>query len=415
LHNDRHPWALYLGHMLECFDNTLYGFFAVILATVFFPSSSTELAVVESLGAFATGFVARPFGALFFGWMGDRFGRRTPLYWSLLFVGIPTVGIGLTPTHDRIGIFAPVLLLFFRFAQGFLWGGEFAGANIYIAENKNKQKLGTKVSTLTFMGAYGAVGACLMGAVFVGGHMPSWGWRVPFLLGGVCTLFVFLYRRKIIETADFMEEKSTHSMTPIAELIQFYKFPILLTILLTGMDMMPCYFACVYGNTFFGELGLSASQSMLLNGGTFALVGILILFSGRLADRIGARKQLIIGLILLMFFSIPFFSLIAGQDVPMWKIFLFAMGLPAIWALLNGVYLLYAVPLFPVHCRYSGIALGVTLGQALFAGTAPLVGKVLAQQFSTRLAPGFWLSSIALIALVLILTKKYCQKPSLEK
>ncbi len=402
----QHPWALYLGHMLECIDNTLYGFLAVVLAPVFFLSTSHESAVIESLGAFAVGFLSRPFGALFFGWMGDRFGRKKPLYWSLLFVGIPTIGIGLTPSYSDIGVFASVMLIVFRFVQGFLWGGEFAGANIYIAENKNKERLGAKISTLTFTGAGGAVIASFLGALFMSGNMPMWGWRIPFLMGGACTFLVFLYRRKIIETADFIESGVKHHVTPVRELFSHYKFPLLLTILLTGMDMMPVYFACVYGNTFYGELGLTASQSILLNGATFALTGCLILLSGRLADRIGAQRQIIISLCVSTLLSIPFFSFIDGNSIQFYKIVLFAIGLPCTGILLNSVYLLYAVPLFPVHCRYSGIALGVTAGQALFAGTAPLIGKVLAQFFDTRLAPGVWLSSIAFLTLLCVLYNK---------
>ncbi len=411
----KHPWSLYMGHMLECFDNTLYGFFAVILAPIFFPPSSGDLAVLESLGAFAVGFLSRPFGALFFGWLGDRYGRRAPLYWSLLFVGIPTIGIGLTPTYDRIGIFAPIFLVIFRFAQGFLWGGEFAGANIYIAENKNKESLGLKISTLTFMGSYGAVAASLLGAVFIGGYMPSWGWRVPFLMGGLSTLVVFLCRRGIIETADYMESQQPPQTTPFKELIRSHKFPLLLTVLLTGMDMMPMYFACVYGNTFYGEMGLLPYQAMLLNGASFALIGVLILLAGRLADHIGPKNQLVIGLTLITFLSVPFFSCIDGTNVELSKIFLFAMGLPTLGVFLNSVYLLYAVPLFPVHCRYSGIAFGVTLGQALFAGTVPFIGKILAQIFNTRLAPGFWLCGVSLITLVAVLIANQHQKQGLKK
>ena len=134
----QHPWALYLGHMLECIDNTLYGFLAVVLAPVFFLSTSHESAVIESLGAFAVGFLSRPFGALFFGWMGDRFGRKKPLYWSLLFVGIPTIGIGLTPSYSDIGVFASVMLIVFRFVQGFLWGGNLPALTFTLRKTKIK-------------------------------------------------------------------------------------------------------------------------------------------------------------------------------------------------------------------------------------------------------------------------------------
>ena len=111
-------WALMAGHVIECFDNSLYGFFAVILAPLFFPSTSHAVQILGSYGAFAAGFLARPLGAIVFGGVGDKTGRRRPLLYSMGFVGIPTIGIGLLPSYESIGIMAPVLLVLCRLIPG---------------------------------------------------------------------------------------------------------------------------------------------------------------------------------------------------------------------------------------------------------------------------------------------------------
>ena len=118
-------WALIGGHALECFDNTLYGFFAVLLAPLFFPASSSAGQILASYGAFSAGFVARPLGAIIFGSLGDKIGRKTPLLYSLGLVGIPTIGIGLLPSYETIGVLSPILLIIFRLSQGLFMGGEY--------------------------------------------------------------------------------------------------------------------------------------------------------------------------------------------------------------------------------------------------------------------------------------------------
>ena len=158
-------WSLIGGHVLECFDNTLYGFFAVMLAPIFFPSESKSAALLASYGAFAAGFLARPLGAMVFGIIGDKFGRRTPLLWTMVFVGIPTAIIGFIPSYNTVGLLAPILLLSCRLFQGFFMGGEFAGVNLYISENFSKKVVGHQTGFLISSGVYGAALATVLGAI----------------------------------------------------------------------------------------------------------------------------------------------------------------------------------------------------------------------------------------------------------
>src|SRR5271168_643694 len=140
--NKKFSWVLTAGHVVECFDNTLYGFFAVVLAPIFFPSSTPGVALLASYGAFAAGFLARPIGAVLFGHIGDKKGRRQPLLWSMAFIGLPTLCMGIIPSYESLGILAPVLLICCRLMQGLCFGGEYTGLGLYIAESFPEGTLG---------------------------------------------------------------------------------------------------------------------------------------------------------------------------------------------------------------------------------------------------------------------------------
>ena len=134
--------GLAFGHIIECFDNTLYGFFSVLLAPVFFPSTDPLTQTLSTFGAFAAGFITKPLGAIIFGIFGDATNRSAPLIFSIGLVGLPTLVIGLLPSYQDIGILAPIVLIVCRMLQGFFFGGEFAGVNVYIFETCPKEELG---------------------------------------------------------------------------------------------------------------------------------------------------------------------------------------------------------------------------------------------------------------------------------
>lgn len=390
-------WALMAGHVIECFDNSLYGFFAVILAPLFFPSTSHAVQILGSYGAFAAGFLARPLGAIVFGGVGDKTGRRRPLLYSMGFVGIPTIGIGLLPSYESIGIMAPVLLVLCRLIQGLFMGGEFAGVNIYLLEGHQKKNLGTNTGYLLSSGIFGAILATGLGALMTMDSIPSWGWRVPFLLGGLSAFCVYLFRRKVSETTDFIKENVAQSIiaSPWKEVLLRHKFVLSVSCLATGLTIMPLYLATIFGNRLFKEIGFSQSESMFLNMFAMFLDAIFVIVCGKLADRVGFKKQTILGAIVIMIVAAPSFALVLPENISTLNIYLYIFILASFGCVINGSTLPYIGLLFPIRCRYTGLALSITVGHALLGGTTPLIASFLTDFMGTRLAPAFWLMFIA--------------------
>lgn len=407
--NKNHPHkSLLLGHIFECFDNTIYGFFAVILAPIFFPSSSYASSLMASYGAFAAGFLARPLGAIVFGIYGDKMGRRKPLLYSMILVGIPTFIIGIIPTYESIGIIAPFVLITCRLAQGLFMGGEYAGVNLWLSENKFQKNLGEQTGILISSGVFGAVFATIFGAIMMLEKMPTWSWRVPFLFGGISAMFIFFYRLQLTETDSFQQEMENHNLVkfPLVYLLKEHKTDLIIACIISGLTIMPLYYSTIFGNRLFKELGFTNSESMFLNMVAMIFNGVLILYYGKISDKLGFSRQMLIGSLLTIPFTFLAFYLISYPTISSVYVYEFIGILVAVGAIINGCTMPYISSFFPTRCRYSGVALSVTTGQAIFGGTAPLVASWLTDMFHSRFAPSFWLAFVAGIAALCILYKE---------
>ena len=174
-----------IGNAIVYYDMTLYGFFAVFLSPLFFPSDNLITSQLSSLGVLASGFLARPFGGLIFGHIGDRFGRKKALIIAILLITIPTTVIGILPTYALIGIFAPIILVLCKLLQGICTGGEYSGAAIFLSEHHRGENEGLAGSILPVSSILGAILGTSLGGLFLLPEMPIWAWRIPFLLGGI--------------------------------------------------------------------------------------------------------------------------------------------------------------------------------------------------------------------------------------
>lgn len=401
--------ALLGGHVVECFDNTLYGFFAVMLAPIFFPKVGEYNQVLAAFGAFAAGFMFRPIGAIIFGLIGDTKGRQLPILWSMGFVSIPTLIIGLIPSYATLGVFSPIILLVCLVLQGICMGGEFAGVNVYNAESDEPSTLGARTGLLIGMGVMGAILATILGAIFSMQVMPSWAWRIPFILGGLMAMGIFFLRRNIGETKEFLAARSNNVILhkPWKEILSLYKSKVFLASVIAGLTIMPLYCTTILGNAIYKDLGYSVSQSLCLNTFSMFLDVIVIMVYGRMADSLGFRKQMILGTSMIALTAFPAFYVISLPTVSTINVFTFILMLVFVGGIINGCALPYISSFFPTNCRYSAVAFSVTAGHALFGGTTPLISSYLQQNFNSRFAPAFWLFSVACIALIGIVLKEY--------
>src|SRR3979409_116474 len=196
-----------IGNVLEWYDFALYGYFAPVFAALFFPSNSPSVSLISAFGVFAVGFLARPLGAMLFGYWGDTLGRRKALAWSILLMAIPTCLVGLLPPYDTMGVIAPIALTLCRFPQGLSVGGEFTGSAIFLVEHAAASQRGYVGSWASFSAQIGALLGSGMGAliasILTDEALHQWGWRVPFVMGSVIAVAGWYLRTRVPESPAF--------------------------------------------------------------------------------------------------------------------------------------------------------------------------------------------------------------------
>jgi MFS family permease len=369
--------ASWIGSALEYYDFFIYGTAsALIFGKVFFPASHPATATLLSLATFGVGYVARPIGAFFLGHVGDKFGRKRVLVFTLLLMGISTFLVGCLPTYSQWGIAAPVMLVFLRLCQGFSASGEQAGANSMTLEHAPGHRRSFFTSfTLsgTQAGAILSTGAFLAVTQLPEGDLLAWGWRIPFLLSAVVVIVGLFIRSRLDETPLFLEEQDRKSVprVPLAELFRNY-----------SPDVVRVVFCALVStvSTIFGVYTLSYAVNVVkIDRPTMLSVAILTnviaLFIlplwAILADRIGRKPVFIFGCLapgLLMF---PYLWAVTAANVPM--IFLVAVLMSAItYSASNGVWPAFYAEMFDTRVRLSGMAIGTQIGFAL-GGFAPSV------------------------------------------
>lgn len=408
--------AAMAGTALEFYDITLYGFFSSLLAPIFFPSSNPTLSLMASLGAFAAGFLMRPIGGVFFGYVGDRYGRKQALLIAILLITLPTVIIGLVPSYAKIGIFAPFIIILCRLIQGFSVGGEYGSASVFIAEQVTPDKVGFAGSILCATAFLGAILGSGLGALCTASFMPDWGWRIPFLIAGGFGLVAYHFRRQLQETSSFSQIKimPVQPRLPLITLFREKKLHLLCTIAIGSNVQIPFYIVSIYMQILLTtKLMVPTSLTLLINTGVMGLWMILLPLSGFLSDRLGALKLMSYSGLGVMITVYPLFSLLE------YHLSLGTIFLVQILISLAGVGFMGAAPglmpqLFSSGERVSGTAIGFSVGQALFSGITPLAATALVSWTGDPKAPAFYLmltSTIGLLAVngasVLLKSKKY--------
>lgn len=395
--------AAMTGNALEYYDFTLFGFFAVYLSPLYFPSDSPTTSLIASFGAFAAGFLMRPIGGVLFGHLGDKYGRKTALYVSVLVIAFPTLIIGFLPTYSQIGLMAPILLIVCRLVQGICAAGEYTGAVVLIAEYTGENKPGFACSLLPTSSLVGAILGTVLGALCVTEVMPSWAWRIPFIMGFVFGLFALYLRKNIDESPEFIKNKEINPPmdSPICEIFKYKKWNFLCAMGIGATALAPFYIISLYIMSLTSQFNLSASERMALNIGVMVLWMIFIPIIGFFSDRIGLKKTMSFGAILLASISVPVF-LILNQNLSIEKIILSQIILSFCGAFFVAPMGAFLASIFPPSSRYTGIAIGLSCGEALFGGTAPLIATSLVVLVGSSVAPGFYLSFCGILGLIAV-------------
>lgn len=374
--------ASVVGSALEWYDFSLYGTAAaVVFGTLFFPDLNPLMGTLAAFGTYAVGFFARPLGGIFFGNLGDKVGRRNVLLYTILLMGIATFCIGLLPTYEQVGIWAPIFLLALRLLQGFGSGAEQGGAVLMVAEYAPRDKRGLYAS-LPFVGI--TMGILLAAGVFaLFSAMPedaflAWGWRVPFLLSIVVVAIGLYIRLRVTETPVFsdMKEHDHEAPVPVMELLRTSPKNFLLAFGARIGENGSSYVFQVFVLTYIAQLGVENSVGLtgvLIAAGLGAVT--LPLF-GALSDRVGRRPVYMGAAAFTALFAFPYFWLLDTREpVLIWLAIVLSIAV-GVWGML-APQASFFTELFDTRFRYSGIALSRELSAPVAGGVAPFIATAL--------------------------------------
>ena len=398
-----------IGNALEWYDFALYGYFAPVFAALFFPSEYPSISLVSAFGVFAVGFLARPLGALLFGYWGDTLGRREALARSVILMAIPTCLVGLLPTFDTIGVAAPILLTCLRFLQGLSVGGEFTGSVTFLVEHAPPSQRGYTGSWAGFSAQTGALLGSGVAALVVlnvtDEALHQWAWRIPFLCGSVIAVMGWYLRARIPESPAFVQARQAKALSssPIRDVFTYQRRAVLQVIGLVWVHGVAFYLLYVYLTTYIAMVTtVSRGAVLVMNTISMTLLAVLIPVMGRLSDRVGQKPLLVTGAAGLALASYPLFVWLATGNL------LFMVPaqtfLTVLVACYMGPFFATVVELFPTAQRYTGLSLGYNISSALFGGTAPLIATLLIEWTGNNLAPSLYLSFCAMISVGVVLT-----------
>lgn len=396
------------GNALEWYDFTAYAFLAPVLAELFFPAHDPSVSLLMTFSVFALGFLVRPLGAFLFGYLGDKLGRRKALILSIIVMSMPTLLLGLLPTYAAVGIMAPLLLTILRLLQGTAVSGELTSAAAYLVEHAGEDRRGWAGSLVMCSAFVGITLSSAMVALFteITTHeqLLAWGWRLPFLFGGVIGLIGLIVRLKSTETHLFEQSKtapspetSTTFFSHLAGILRHQA--VWLAMLLTCIMAVGNWFLIAYFNTFLiKQVHLPMREVMLTNFAILCIFTLLLPLIGILSDNVGRKPVLKIGIIGFILLSYPVFWLLDHGSLL--TAFLGQLLFAVILAFIAAIIPTALAELFQVRTRNSGMALGYNFSLALFGGTAPLIAIALVAHTGNHFAPAYYLILCALVSLV---------------
>ena len=394
--------AAAIGNALEFFDILIYGYFAVTISRLFFPTADSTTALLLTFGTFGVSYLIRPLGALVIGAYADRSGRRSAMLVSIVIMTIGTALMAFMPTYSSIGIAAPIMVLIARLLQGFAVAGEFGSATAFLVEHSRDRK-GFFASFQWFGQGLAAVLASLFGVVILGSLTPdqlnSWGWRVPFLFGLLIGPIGLYIRSQVGETPEFEEQGPSHA--PLRQLFATQWERLLLAIGVVVLSTSSNYIILYMPTFAIRQLHLPQTLGFIatLIGGIVLMFGAPLF--GHMSDRVG-RIQMMIGVSALFAVSAyPVFALVVAFP-SLATIIAIVCWMSILKAAYSGVLPSLMSELFPISTRSSGVAISYNVGVPIFGGFAPLIAAWLIRATGSPLAPSFYLIATSIISLVVL-------------
>jgi MFS transporter, MHS family, proline/betaine transporter len=402
--------AASLGNAMEWFDFLVYGYFAVTISKVFFPSGNETASLLLTLGTFGAAYVVRPIGAIFIGAYTDRAGRRAGLTLSILLMVVGTTMTAVTPGYATIGLAAPILILLARLLQGLSVGGEFGSAVTFLAEQTASRKgfvASWQWASTGITGFLASGFGILLTSTLSPEQLTEWGWRVPFLFGILVGPVGLYIRRRLDETPEYVEIEPTR--TPVRDMLRAHPIEGLLAMGASAISNSSAYIILYIPTYAMKELHLPQVTGFIATAVGAVILGIASPFAGHLSDKFG-RSGILTGTAwLFLLTTYPIFFLMVAY--PSLATAIFAAGwLSLVKAGYSGVLPSQLAELFPTRVRGIGVSLSFAVAVTIFGGFTPFFATSLIAVTGNNLSPSFYImftAALSIIALAFVHRRRY--------
>ena len=392
------------GNFLEQFDFFLFGFYARYIATAFFPSENETAALLNTFGVFWLGALMRPVGAIVLGAYIDQIGRRKGLIVTLSIMAIGTVTIAFCPTYASIGVAAPIIVLLGRLLQGFSAGVELGGVSVYLAEIATPGNRGFYTSFQSSSQQVAIFVASIIGfalsEIIPAATVAAWGWRIPFFIGCLIIPFIFLLRRTLEETPEFLAMKKHPTTREVFAAAAANWKIIVLGMMIAVLTTTTFYFVTVYTPTFGRTVLKLTSRDALLVTLLVAVTNFIWNpVGGAISDRIGRKPVLL---------TIAGLSLVTAYPALHWlveapsfgKMLAVEMMFSFYFGVYSGTMLGALVEVVPKHVRTTCFSMAFALAAGLFGTFTPFAATLLIGHTGDKASPGLWLMCAAVLGII---------------
>jgi MFS transporter, MHS family, proline/betaine transporter len=394
-----------IANTFEWYDYALFGHFAPIIGSKFFPASDPSAALLQAFLVFALGYLMRPLGGIFFGIIGDKYGRKVALSSAVLCMAFPTAAIGFLPTYESMGITATSLMIMVRMLQGLSMGGALTGSISFVIEHSEKNQRGflssISMASICLGILLGSTVSYITRTLMTEEQFLDWGWRLPFIIG-IFIFFAGLYIRKnTAETPLFEEMKFRGELvkSPLKKVITQHWPEMIVSILINATGSVLFYFEAIYLTSYLkGTRGFGEDEVSALVNFCYVVMAIVALFTGWLSDKIDRRKIFLVNLICIIILSPILLEMMENGDFFAITIAQVAIALMA--ATYIGPEPALQAELYPSNVRNTALSVSYNTATSVFGGTAPYIIQSLVQGTGSLTSSAYYIITTAIISII---------------